>query len=305
MERACWALLLLLATLGTDPAAAGSAGYENALHRRLLRDLADGRLDEHRLITAAILAGGSCDRQRLQHLQDRYERFVRRVRETQPAGRSDRAVHLLSMLHKRILVGGYDVSASGVDQALAAGRYNCLAATILYRAAAAELEIDAHCVRQGDHVWVQIELEQRSLRIETTRAEGVELPNGTTPCEPATNGQVADRLNDAQLLALGYYNRGIELASRGHFAEAAAATAIAAALNPDDVAARENLLSTANQWSIELAAAARHGESRRLLNAALALRPHDAALLANQARIEAALSEEEPRSITRSARSPR
>src|SRR5690606_20297230 len=76
----------------------------------LFDDLADGRLDRHRLLTAALIAGGLTDREMFSRYEMLFEQFVeRRLAERNAAASVEgRAAALLEALHGELLSGGYD-----------------------------------------------------------------------------------------------------------------------------------------------------------------------------------------------------
>jgi tetratricopeptide (TPR) repeat protein len=92
---------------------------------------------------------------------------------------------------------------------------------------------------------------------------------GTAAALPA----VGRRLSRVGLLAVVYYNRGVDQLEAGRFAEAAAANRTAVRLDAANAAARANLLATMNNWSLELGRRGDLAEAVRLLEEGLAVAP--------------------------------
>ncbi|MGA2064288.1 MAG: hypothetical protein ABSG86_04945 [Thermoguttaceae bacterium] len=105
------------------------------------------------------------------------------------------------------------------------------------------------------------------------------VPQGVPPGEPLATRhsslvtRPAREVSDVELLAMIYYNRGLDLLGEKRFAEAAAANAKALRLAPGHAAARGNLLATLNNWAIELGSTAHYAEAADLLRLGLAIEP--------------------------------
>jgi tetratricopeptide (TPR) repeat protein len=92
-------------------------------------------------------------------------------------------------------------------------------------------------------------------------------------------------VSDVELLAMIYYNRGVDLLGEKRFAEAAAANAKALRLAPSNATARGNLLVTLNNWAIELGTTAHYAEAADLLRLGLAIEPGYQAFRLNYAHL--------------------
>jgi tetratricopeptide (TPR) repeat protein len=114
-----------------------------------------------------------------------------------------------------------------------------------------------------------------------------EVPEPLATCHSSlVTGPVRPReVSDVELLAMIYYNRGVDLLGEKRFAEAAAANAKALRLAPDNATARGNLLVTLNNWAIELGAAAHYAEAAELLRLGLAIEPGYQAFRLNYAHL--------------------
>src|SRR5439155_13847576 len=127
------------------------------------------------------------------------------------------------------------------------GRYNCGSATILYNALAAEVGLQAFGGETTAHVASLVAARDGLLRVETTCPRWIE-PRGSSLFK--SDGQVARSeagghrtLDVPQLVALVYYNVGVDLAEQRRYAGAVAANYKALRLDPAGASARVNLLA--------------------------------------------------------------
>ena len=99
--------------------------------------------------------------------------------------------------------------------------------------------------------------------------------------------KVAQRreVSPVQLLAMIYYNRGIDRLSQRRFPEALAANAQALRLDPANTAARGNLLATLNNWAIALGEAGQYREAAAKIEEGMALDPAYPTLAPNYAHV--------------------
>src|SRR5206468_4603399 len=96
---------------------------------------------------------------------------------------------------------------------------------------------------------------------------------------------VRRRVSETGLVAVIYYNRGIDLLRDGRFAEAVSANLRALRLDPENEAAAGNLLASINNWSLSLAAAGRFEDAISLVNRGLAAAPDHEPFHANRRHI--------------------
>src|ERR1044072_2105182 len=113
-----------------------------SLSDMLLKDVADGRLDQFDFFTAALIAGGVDEPAELTKCRDDYRQRRGELLARLPHKRLE-AIH--AAMHLRFLTGGYQHDASDVRRTLARGEYNCLTALVIYvdlcRAAGLDIEI--------------------------------------------------------------------------------------------------------------------------------------------------------------------
>jgi hypothetical protein len=226
--------------------------------QRLLADLADGRLDEHTVLAAALIAGGA-EEAVVNDCCARLEKLAARWRSSGTiAGTTrQRAERLFELLHRELLTGGYQAEANDVAQTIQQGTYNCLSATIVWQHLSGEFDIPAVARQLPGHVQsVLAEGPQREI-VELTCPEWFSMIDA----EDHPLAQIEGRdLDEAALVASVYYNRGLALLSQRQFAAALTATYHAHRLDPHSLIARGNLLAILNNWALALA---EEGQLRR------------------------------------------
>ncbi|HYW79554.1 MAG TPA: hypothetical protein VE890_08250 [Thermoguttaceae bacterium] len=257
------------------------------LEQRLVADAADGRLDEHSLIRAALVASGVGREKALADYLRRYDKLVERLRHTSSVTSADtpqaRAEAVFEFLHTRLLRGQYHLNCTDVREALDNGRYNCVSASVLFNCMADAVGLEVCGLEIPGHAMSRLLIGDTSLDIETTcpdwfrlkhdpdrRAAAVENTLGATA---VTGRREVRAVSPVQLVAMIYYNRGVDLLAEKRFAEAASANAKALQLDPQSTAAWGNLLATINNWAIAQGNAQRFAEASDLLRQALALEP--------------------------------
>lgn len=191
---------------------------------RLLDDAADGRLDEHTLLRAALIASGATEPGQIA----RYERHISGLIEQlqgvlaeQPACAAETAAPqgiagetpapqslaaetaapqlatraaeaVLRFMHREILTRGYQLPQTDLRSALEEGRYNCVTATVLYLTLAEAAGLKGCGLEMPKHAMVRLELGAEHLDVETTCAEWFALDpkDRPVPGSPAcTSGE--------------------------------------------------------------------------------------------------------------------
>ncbi|NQT40635.1 MAG: hypothetical protein HQ581_24290 [Planctomycetes bacterium] len=246
------------------------------LEESLLADADDGRLDEHRLVAAALIAGGVDRSDVLESNLRRWDALAAesdRLCDTADPPRQ-RARVIFEFLHRRVLRGGYQIDCTDLRVPLADGRFNCVSATVLYCCLAERHGLVAHGLEAPGHVLCRLALPEGPLDVETTcprwlgprqdspqRSETNERPEEGGVVMESADDTPRRLLSDVQLIAMIYYNRGADLLARKQFALAVAANAMALRLDPASTAARGNLLASLNNWSVDLSTSGRFAEA--------------------------------------------
>lgn len=301
-------------------------GHVNRLEQLLFDDARDGRFDYHDLAAAALVAGGVDSPEELRRRTAAVASLVDELlaelgrggeatmpgagaaRATSkpsklaaqeaagvgPEGARDRAAAVLEFLHRHVLVGGYDITASDPRMALDRGMYNCVTATVLFNCLAGAAGLEVCALEMPGHAMSRVLSPDGPIDVETTCREWFRLsgdPKRRTARVEATLGAAApDRslarpIGQVELVSMIYYNRGVDLLAERRFAEAAAANAKALRLNPASPTARGNLLATLNNWSIALGVSGRYDEAAELLRRGLEIDADYKTFLLNAAHV--------------------
>ena len=88
------------------------------------------------------------------------------------------------------------------------------------------------------------------------------------------------------LVAMVYYNRGVDAFNDRRFADAVEANRKALLLDPENRMARGNLLASVNNWSLALCDAGHYAEARSLLAEGRRFDPTHEAFATNAAHVE-------------------
>jgi len=284
-------LVVVVATCGD---AAGSGGREpwplepyleghlSPLEEPLLDDAADGRWDRHCLLAAALVAGGADEAIEIRRQEARLGHWVAELARSDKLSGPPRqqAEAIFAFMHERILTGGYQLDATDPALALDAGRFNCVSGTVLFACLARRCGLAVCGLEIPGHAKTRLLLDSGPLDVETTYPAWFQTARDPARQSPA-DAAGARELSPVELVAMVYYNRGVDLLAEGRFAEAAAANAKAIRLDPQSDTARANLLAVLNNWAIDLGSRGRYREATDLLARGLALKPDYATFKTN------------------------
>ncbi len=272
-------------------------GPLGATEAELFEDIRDGRLDSFSLFSAALVAGGIQDRDRIAYYEERIESLILEMRPEVEARTSEtaRAREVFEFMHRMVLRGGYQLECSRLSTVLDDGRYNCVSASILYKVLAGRFGLRIMGLEVPGHAMCRLYLQNETLEIESTcprwfslidqpekRAEVVRkamgYPSGGSPPE-------CREVDDIQWLATIYYNRGIDLLSEKDFAGAVAANAKALRFDRTNEIARGNLVASLNNWAIHLSMQDLYATAVEKLDRGLAIDPDFDTLRANHVHV--------------------
>ena len=265
----------------------------NPLERRLFADARDGTLEEFTLLEAALIAGGVDDPAELARYGARLDACVAELRRLGTVRGTPRqqAQAIFEFLHHRLLTGGYRLEGTDLRRTLDDGRYNCVSATVLFNSMAGQFGLSVCGLESPGHARSRLLSADGPLDVETTCPRWFQLidrPHEQAAMLEKTLGRPAAKdppkcreISAGQLIAMIYYNRGVDLLNEKHYDLAAAANAKAVRLDPSNATARGNFLATINNWAIELGVAERFDEAASLLRLGLTLDPAYEAFAAN------------------------
>ncbi len=159
---------------------------------------------------------------------------------------------IFEFLHERVLYGGYDLAYTDLRRVLDDGRFNCVSATVLMNYLAGQLGLDCRGLEMPGHAMTRVRLADGTLDIETTCPHWFRLMDDSRQPSAAVTKTIgaaaagdrskAREVSPAQMAAMIYYNRGVDLLNEKRFAEAARANAKALqARSPECHGARQPL----------------------------------------------------------------
>jgi hypothetical protein len=265
---------------GTRPAATTVAEQKtepgvdsvSPLESSLLDDLSDGRLDQHKLGDAALIASGVDSEQTLAAYRARLDEVVRTVvsRVGTWGGPERRARRLLAELH-RVALRRYEPNSDSFAALLDRGQFNCVSSTLLYIIAARELGLNPSGAETPLHVFVILDTRERRVAIETTTPTGYDARHDLLQFRAfvlankyATAEEIAERgienifqdfhrltqpLAAERVLALLYHNAGIRALQNKQALLAARQLINAARIYPNLAYRSENLRTTL-AWAV-------------------------------------------------------
>jgi hypothetical protein len=253
------------------------------LERQLFAAVNVGRFDRFSLLEAGLIAGGVNREEELRRYCRRFELLIESLRKSGNVRGTphQQARAIFEFLHRKVIPAGYSLQASDLRQAFDRGRFNCVTATLLMNCLAQRFGLKAVATQLPGHARSRLILPDETLDIETTCPRWFDLASDSKP-------QLEDSLreiNDVQLIATIYYNRGVDLLAGRRFADAAAANAKAVRLDPNNAAVKGNFLATINNWGIELATAGEYAKAAELFRAGLETDPTFDAFHANYVKL--------------------
>ena len=203
---------------------------------------------------------------------------------TRKLGQSPReqAEAIFRFLHERVFRGGYDLGATDLRQTLDEGRFNCVSAAVLFNYLGGQCGLECRGLEMPSHAMTRVIFPDGAIDIELTCPQWFDIVAGT--CGVPSPSPVRE-VTPIQMLAMIYYNRGVDDLSSKRFAEAAAANAKALRLDPENTTARGNLLATINNWSIELGNRRHYAEALDLLRQGMAIDANFSAFSRNYAHL--------------------
>jgi HEAT repeat protein/tetratricopeptide (TPR) repeat protein len=261
----------------------------------LFADVRDGRFRTWSFAEAALLASGVQDKgKRKAYLGqiDRLEAEARRAvadAGTPPA----KGEKLLRWLHAGPLAAGYVAGQTDLPGILDTRTFNCVSSAVLYNVLALRLGLDARAIEVPDHALSIVYDGTAHADVETT------TPDGFDPARepgarrhftrrtgftwiPDSHADQRRELREAGLVALVYYNHGVEWTRQKRYHEALLAFFRAMSLDAEFASAVKNTLAVLANWSAELARGGKYEQALEVLATGLDLAPRDAALSHNR-----------------------
>ncbi len=281
----------------------------STLEVKLFADAADGSLDKHSLLAAALIASGVDDPETVWTSENQVAVLADRLRRSGKVSGSpqEQVQAIFEFMHRELLHGGYRLDATDMTTVLREGRFNCVSASVLLCCLCSRFGIKAEGLEIPGHAMTRVELPDGELRIEATCPQWFQLIDDPKRREElirrtvggqaakdsiaATRGDIktsaaskADGfrgVSGVELVATIYYNRGVDLLARRQFAQAMAANCKAVRLDRSNKTAWGNLLATLNNWAIAAGSKGQFGKAVYLLETGLAVEPGFQAFTSN------------------------
>ena len=207
---------------------------------------------------------------------------------------AERADALLRWLHREALKNGYRGAQTDLAILLDTKTFNCVSSAVIYNIIARRLGLDVRAIEVPDHAFSIVYDGTAHMDVETT------TPLGFNPARdqieafermtgfryiPQSHRDQRREIGEAGLVALIYYNKGVEFSRAKRHHDALLAYFRAMSLDPEFVSAAKNALATLANWSTELAEAQEWQRALEIAAVGVALAPKDAHLTNNQAAV--------------------
>lgn len=256
------AVIILFAGFSSAPA--GVPGFpRGSLEEALFEDASDGTLNRVSLEQAALIASGVSQDDLVKYIQ-KIDSLYNHIALRWPMKKltaMERGQIILYFLHRTTL-RFYDPSATEIQKALDEGRFNCVSATLLFNVLCARFGVPVQGVEIPAHVYsavVTAQSPQGVHEVQPTVPEGfrtTSFRSAPVPAELMIETWKGKRfLNDVPLVAVIYYNRGIEWIRRNNYAAALPFYERAYILDPDFPALASLIAEIYTAWGNQFFAA--------------------------------------------------
>ncbi|MBN2295497.1 MAG: hypothetical protein JXM70_23915 [Pirellulales bacterium] len=307
---------------GTLAATTGEKSEDSTRHRvldrfvslttlevQLFADAADGSLDKHSLLAAALIASGVDDPEMVCSYENQVAVLADRLRRsgTVKGSPQEQVQAIFEFMHREMLYGGYRLDATDMTTVLREGRFNCVSSSVLFCCLCSRFGIKAEGLEIPGHAMTRVELPDGELRIEATcpqwfrliddpqrREELIRRTVGRQAAKDSIGAARLDRktpiagkkdgfrsVSGVELVATIYYNRGVDLLASRQFAQAMAANCKAVRLDCSNKTAWGNLLATLNNWAIAIGSKGQFEKAVSLLEIGLTVEPDFQAFASN------------------------
>ncbi len=254
------------------------------LEARMLADAADGAFRSCSLVEAGLIASGIVRPDDLERHLARYAAWRKHAQRlcTHETSQLAQAQVLFEFIHREILTGGYDARATELIRVFDEGKFNCASASLLFTALATDCRLKVHAIERPRHATCALDIDGERTTIETTCPEWFQLTPGQrreaekSVVARTTIGQrpsAGREIRAAELVAVVYYNRGVDLLEDKQFAAAISVNLRALRLDPENETAFGNLLASINNWSLALCEAGDFAQAIALLDRGRSLAP--------------------------------
>ncbi len=253
----------------------------NERETALVEDLSDGKLDDYSPLEAALVIGGYQDAQIADfhaQLDGCAAKCRRQLNSAQ--SRQARLRVVFEHLSADFLQGNYQADLYDVGRTLSLGDFNCLTATILFQTLCRSFAIDVDAIWEPSHVrcWSSLSPDAGYL-VETTAGESADAI-GAMMLQSRLRARA---LNDTELVAKVFYNRGVRMMKSGEYSLALVSTWASCQLDAQDQPAQSNLRACLNNWALAAVSAEDLSLAGRLFHQGIKLDPTYEPFRRNQA----------------------
>lgn len=262
--------------------------------RSLFDDASDGRLDNWSLAEAALLASGVDDGAQRQRYLAQLSRLGESAKRALNEGteKPDGEL-LLRWMHQRPLKSGYSEQQTLLSTVLDKGTYNCVSSAVFYTLLGKELGLDVRGVEVPDHAFAKVFVDGEGIDVETTTEYGYNPARSRAAAKkfaertgfayiPVSRSHLRRETSPLGLIALIYYNRGVEYSDREEHFTALLYYFRALSLDKEGKSAIKNALASISNWGLKLAKANDFDGGLKVLNVGLSLAPEDRGLKHNK-----------------------
>jgi tetratricopeptide (TPR) repeat protein len=260
----------------------------------LFADARDGKLDQWSFGEAALLASGVLAAGERKAYLNRLAAIEAEARRATAAAKDPfgQGAALLKVLHAGPMKSGYSSGQTNVSTILDTGKFNCVSSAALYNVLARRLGLDVRAVEVPDHAFSVLYDGTQHADVETTTVAGFN-PSRDKAAQaefekltgfsyiPDSHRDQRREVGELGLLAIIYYNHGVELTREKRYPEALLAYFRAMSLDPEFASAVNNALAVLANWGVELSRQRQFDEALNVAGIGLQLAPQDALLVNN------------------------
>lgn len=258
----------------------------------LVADVKEGKFRKWTFADAALFVSGVSDSAKRKAYLAKIDNFAADAKKELEAtdaieGKGEK---LLRWLHAKAMASGYVAGQTDLPPVLDRGQFNCVSSAVLYNLLAKRLGLDSRAIQVPDHAFSIVYDGTRHFDVETTTDRGFnplrdkaavaefESRTGFTYVPDSDRDQRRE-VSDAGMLAMIYFNHGVDRLKAGEFSAALGAFFRALSLDRDLASATKNALVAMALWSVAEAEAGRIPAARAIVKTGLSLAPNDARLL--------------------------
>jgi len=260
----------------------------------LFADARNGKLNKWTFAEAALLASGVTDAAKRQRYLDQLAKIQAEAQEKVAAAKSpfDKGEALLHYLHAVPMRKGYVGHQTDLAIILDKETFNCVSSATLYNVIARRLGLDARGIEVPNHAFSILYDGTDHADVETTTAGGFNPARDQAAREqftkltgfayiPDSNRDQRREVSEIGLVAITYYNHGVELSQQKRYHEALLAYFRSMSLDSEFDSAVKNALAVLANWSVELSDEKKFDQAIDVLSTGIELAPKDATLVNN------------------------